>query len=380
MNESLSVASLDIEDEFRGLGDDLLSQELPEQQEVVAVVLKKRESNIKKTSRQKALRVMLKRAGISRVPPIEQIFAGKNGPKIAISEIGFISKDNQSDPLLAELAQSCPERNRLNRDDILRSQILIVGTEIFKAGRMCTPIHVFHDIHGGGIECISGRHRLAFLAVVYGSDVKVPVYIENLSLKAARESVAVANDSRPIKALERASYAILRAAGGDGEQNQDRLYEKLASHKPNIGKYCVYSVIERGHPAKLTFKLSEKSSRPDGGITTVSNIEEFWGEALLRRKGMSRKEFDVGLLDSVRFLNAFVTAIKKMPEFEPDQHLTANVMTAVGRYYHTFHNVTGRHAIEIVGDLTKGVVSMGQTSKKSLFELYNEIAGHMAVT
>jgi hypothetical protein len=329
MNDKSCVPIGD-EDEFRGFGDDLLHKE-SERDDAIKVVEKGQ--RVKKTLRQKALRVMLKRAGIKKIPTLEQIFDGKTGPKIKISEIGFISNDKQSDPLLAELSLEFKERNRLNRDEILKSRILAVGSEIFKIGRMLTPIHVFHDVGGGGIECISGRHRLAAIAIVYGSDVKVPVYIENLTLTAAREAVAVANDSRPIKALERASYAILRAAGGDTMPTRDRIFEKMSSHKPDIGKYCVHAVIDKGHPAKLNFKLSELSSRRDGGITTVSNIEEFWCEALLRQKGMTRKEFEVGLLQSVKFLNAFVEAIQKVPGFDSDQHLTANMMSDIGRYY-----------------------------------------------
>jgi len=330
MNDKSCVPIGD-EDEFRGFGDDLLHKEESEQDDAIKVADKCQ--RVKKTLKQKALRVMLKRAGIKKIPTLEQIFDGKTGPKIKISEIGFISNDKQSDPLLAELSLEFKERNRLNRDEILKSRILAVGSEIFKIGRMLTPIHVFHDVGGGGIECISGRHRLAAIAIVYGSDVKVPVYIENLTLTAAREAVAVANDSRPIKALERASYAILRAAGGDTMPTRDRIFEKMSSHKPDIGKYCVHAVIDKGHPAKLNFKLSELSSRRDGGITTVSNIEEFWCEALLRQKGMTRKEFEVGLLQSVKFLNAFVEAIQKVPGFDSDQHLTANMMSDIGRYY-----------------------------------------------
>lgn len=379
MNELSSSGVSVPEDEFRGLGDDLLRDapqgDFSDKAATPAIAIAAKTSRAKKTVRQKAIRVMLKRSGLGHVPPLEQILLGKTGPQMPISEIGFISRDKQTDPVLALLASECPERNRLNRDDILRSRILAVGAEIFKAERMWTPIHVFHDPNTGGTECISGRHRLAFLALVYGPNIRVPVYIENLTLQAAREATAVANDSRPVKALERASYAILRAASGNTDADRDMLYERMAAHKPDIGKYCVYNVVERGYPERLAFKVSERSSRPDGGITTVSNVEEFWGEALPRRKGMSRKEFDTGLAESVRFLNAFVSAIKTLQGFDPDQHLTANVMSAVGRYYQTFHTITKRNAIEIVGPLAEGVVRLGQTARRPLAELCNAVAG-----
>lgn len=366
------------EDEFRGLGDDLLGQEAPPQ--AAGSPVQPKGPRVKKTLRQKALRVMLKRSGLSKPPLIERVLEGKTGPRIPISEIGFIASDKQDDPLMAELAQECPIRNRLNRDDVLKSRVLAVGTEIFKAQKMWTPIHVHRDLMDNRYECVSGRHRLAFLALVYGSNLEVPVYLEHLTLKAAREAVAVANDSRPVKALERASYAILRAVGGDSAADQDRLYIALAKYKPGVGKYCVYSVLERGYPAKLNFKLSERSSRPDGGITTVSNVEGFWGEALPWTREMSRKDFDEGLKDSVKFLNAFVSAIRKVGGFDPDQHLTANVLAAVGRYYQTYQNITSRNAIAIHEALAKAVVEIGQTGKKQQSEIYNAVAGCVAQT
>lgn len=371
MNDDRAGLPVGEEDEFRGLGDDLLGQEAPKDSKQG---VPEKTPRVKKTWRQKALRVMLKRSGLSKPPLIERILEGKTGPRIPISDIGFLSYDDQKDPLMAELAKECPVRNRLNRDDVLKSRVLVVGTEIFKAGHMWMPIHVHKDLYTGQYECISGRYRLAFLAIVYGSNLEVPVYLENLTLKTAREAVAVANDSRPIKALERASYAILRAVGGDSEADQDKLYAKLANLKPNISKYCVFSVIERGYPAKLNFKMSERSSRPDGGITTVSNIEVFWGEALLWSKEMSRKDFDDGLKTSVKFLNAFVAAIRGIPGFDPDQHLTANVMASIGRYYHLYLNITHRNPISIVDELAKGVVKIGQTAKKPQSEIYNEIS------
>lgn len=359
------------EDEFRGLGSDLLQEAQPK-----VAPIQPKPPRVKKTLKQKALRVMLKRSGLSKPPRLEHILEGKTGDPILISEIGFFANDKQKDPLLAELAQECPIRNRLNRDEITKSRVLAVGTEIFKAGHMWTPIHVCST--GDRFECVSGRHRLAFLALVYGSNIEIPVYFETLTLKAAREAVAVANDGRPIKALERASYAILRAVGGDSKADQDKLYEALATLKPNIVKYCVYSVIERGYPAKLDFKLAERSSRPNGELTTVSNVEVFWGEALSWSKEMTRQEFDAGLADSVVFLNKFVSIVQKLPGFDPDQHLTANVLAALGRYYLTYHNITARNAIQIVKELAGGIVDMGKTVKKHQAEIYTRIAGSLA--
>lgn len=218
---------------------------------------------------------------------------------------------------------------------------------------------------------------MAFLAIVYGSELEVPVYLEHMTLKAAREAVAVANESRPIKALERASYAILRVVGGDSAADQEKLYTALARYKTSVSKYCVYSVIEREYPVKISFKLSERSSLPDGGVTTVSNVEIFWGEALDWKRDMPQKVFDEELGESVKFLNLFIWTISRISLFDPSQHLSANVMVAIGRYYNTYHKITSRNAILIQDALAKAVVDIDQIGHKNQSEIYNEIAGSM---
>jgi hypothetical protein len=168
------------EDEFNGLGSGLLKDSKKKEDKV------KNGPRVKKTLKQKALRVMLKRSGLKKPPLIESILEGKVGLRIPISEIGFISSDKQKDKFLLELAQECQVRNRLNRDDISKNRMLAVGSDIFRAKHMWTPIYVSKDIHDGRYECISGRHRLAFLATVYGSNIEIPVHVEYMTLKSAR--------------------------------------------------------------------------------------------------------------------------------------------------------------------------------------------------
>jgi hypothetical protein len=378
MDKTETGGALAGDDEFSGLGDDLFIHERRSADEILGPEEKpNKEPRMKKTLRQKALRVMLKRSGLKSIPPIEQILQNKEGPRFPICEIGFLSQNKQKDPLMMELAKECPVRSRISQADVLRSRVLVVGSQILKDGRMMTPIHVYQDLdQDERLECISGRHRLAFLALVYGSDLMVPVYMEKMKEEAAREAIAVANDSRPVKALERASVAILRAVGGRTEVSQDQLYEKMSTLKPNIGKYCVFSVIGRGYPAKLNFKTSERSSRPDGGITTVSNVEGFWKEAISWTRGMARKDFDGELQETVSFLNDFVAAICKIPGFDPAAHLSAQVMTAVGRYYQTYRKITQKNAIVICRELARNVVSV-DTNQKRTDVIYKEIASLM---
>jgi len=360
--------------EFQDLDLEIVEEAKQEIQDEILEVSVKKGPRINKTLRQKALRVMLKRSELKVPPSLNELLSGKTGPKIKLSKIGFISLDDPKDPLLLELAMDCPVRNRLNRDEIRKNRLLEIGAEIFRARKMFTPIFVCKNIDDDRIECISGRHRLAFLALVYGADIEVPVYMEMSGLKTAREATAVANDARPIKAMERASFAIWNVVGGDPNMDQDVLYTKLASLKSNISKYCVYSVIERGYPAKIEFALSELSSRPNGEIMTVSNVECFWNEALVRNHEMAREEFDKELEESVNFLNLFVREVVGVKGFDASQHLSANIMLAVGRYYNSYQNITGRNAIEIYKDIAQNVVNIGETMKLPLSELFRKVS------
>lgn len=354
------------EDEFCGLGDDLLSCVKKDSIDLPPKI--KKSPRIKKTVRQKAIRVMFKRANITTPPSTKKLFEGKTGHSLKISEIGFLSNDKQSDKCLQELSDKCPIRNRLNRDEISKARVLDVGSQILKSGRMWSPIHLYQDVMGDGrFECISGRHRLAFLALVYGPETIIPVYIETLTLKAAREAVAVANDARPIKALERAFYAIQRTVGGDLGVSQDELYNQMSDLKQNINKYCVYSVVERGYPAKINFKMAEKSSKLNGEVVTVGNIEVFWNEALRWEKYMPRLEFDLLLKDSIKFLNRFIKVVQQLPGFNKNDYLTISVMAALGRYYSTYKNITNDNAIKICDQLAHAVISIDFPNKNQTY-------------
>jgi len=357
------------EDEFRGLGSEIF---IPHEKKVY--LLEDKNTPIlsgKKTEIQKAIRVMIKRSGLSRCPnSLFDCF----GTVVPLAEIGFISEDDPKETLVSELAKMFTVRNRLNREEVSKKRILSVGTEILKAGHMWTPIHVCKISEDGRYECVSGRHRLAFLAILYGVDLKVPVHLDVLSLQDARRAVAVANDGRPARAMERASYAILKAVVGNSKEKQNMLFDSLSDCKNGILKYCVYNVLEKGYPNKLDFKTSEQSSRPDGSLITVSNVERFWDEGLIWHKEMTQKEFDKRLFDSVNFLNCFVRDIKEKEGFDPEQHLTANVMSALGRYYQTYLNVTGKNAVLNVKQLSDCIVSIGKTKGMAMMDLYIAIS------
>jgi hypothetical protein len=329
------------------------------------------------TRRERAIGVMLRRAGKDSIPSIEDLMRGKDGKPVAIKDIAlFIDANNgASSELMAELATECPLKNRVNLSaEVMESRVLYVGAQILRAGRMYIPIQVVKIREDGALECVSGRHRLAFLALVYGADTKIPVHIENMSLSESRDAVVVANEARPTKALERAEHTVLQAVGGNVDTEQDELYQKTVKTRSTARKYCVYNMMKRRYPAKLAFKVSQTSSRRDGGLTTLTNIENFWGAALDWNQELGRKEFDAMLKDSVKFLNELAEEFANNRDFDEDSHMASMTMIAIGKYYRAYSEIMGRNAIEVVRAVAKQVVKMGDIGRQKSEKTYKELS------
>jgi len=369
------------DNEFKGLGDGLFDEENEEDNEFkeqgddkdtfpqqtpqaqASAVNKKTWKTL--TPRQRAIKVILRRAGKDQVPDIKKLLMGKQGVEVAIGDIALFINDKHDDEVLSELAKECPNRNRINLSaEVQKKRVLSVGAQVISAGRMYQPIHVARIKEDGKLECTSGRHRLAFLALMYGANTKIPVYIEEMTLNEARDAVVVANQTRPTKALERAEHAVLQAVKGNAEAAQDDLYYKTVTCKQNVSKYCVFSVVSRGYPMRLSFPVSTDSSRQNGCLTTLANVENYWRAAIEWTDGMKREDFDKSLKESVRFLNALVAAMHKQKGFDPKQHLASMTLVAIGKYYRTYSDITGNNAIEVVEDIAKNIVKMGDIGRQ----------------
>ena len=325
--------------------------------------------------RHRIIRKVLKKAGIEELLPIGDLFRNKTGTWVKINEISLFTSA-QDDELMSELAQECcPELNRVCCSEIIVRRMVEIGVQILSSRGMCTPIHIIQV--EDKLECVSGRHRLAFLALVYGAGCKVPVYLESGTLEEARKAVAVANESRPVKALEKAQHAALSVTGGDVCVNQDELYQKIAKNKNNIKKYCVYSVIKRSYPTPLDFNVSMTPTLGNGDLTTVSHMGSYWGAALDWRKGQLREDFDRTLELSTCFLNILSHMLRNYPEFTPKKHMSVSVLTAVGKYYNKYMDADGIDmvaGIDVWGDeYLEGIVGAIMVSREMGIEDTEEI-------
>ena len=352
--------------------------ETPETPSSTGTTSVRREASKPLSDIDKAFRVMLRRAGIESAPPIGTLMRGKGGEMMAIKDIGIFIKEPE-DSALRGVSKGCPIPNTVNLSaHLVKNQVLKVGSQILSAGKMYQPIHVARITEDESVQCTSGRHRLAFLALIYGPDVEIPVYVEEMSLNEARDAVVVANQARSAKAMERADHTILQAVGGNLDAEQGEIYKNTAITKARAKKYCVFSVLNRGYPAKLDFKVSLTSSRKDGGMTTLTNVENFWGAALHWDKDVQQKEFDAALKSSVEFVNAVVSAMRTSSSFNAPHHLSSMALAAIGKWYKEYASVTGEDGLSRAEELASNIVEMGEIGRERSDAIYRALAKAMS--
>jgi hypothetical protein len=331
------------------------------------------------SKKEKSIRKMLRRAGLDEeggVPELEQLMQGKQGKRLRIRDIA-IFLDEVEDEVLNEFSKKCPIRNRVNLSaEVELAQVESVGAKILGAGRMYQPIQVGVISEDGVLECTSGRHRLIFLAMLYGAERTIPVYVEDMTLSQARDAVVVANEGRKTKALEQAEHTVVQAIGGNLEAEQDEVYAKTVKNKSSVKKYCVYSVFHRGRPLEFGFPVSSTSSRKDGSLTTLKALEAYWGSALDWNKNMKREEFDEKLKGSIEFLNALAVEFQKDGAFEDDQHMATMTLNAIGKYYRERQSMVG-DAMSLVPKIASSIVAMGEIGRQKHDETYEALASVM---
>ena len=325
------------------------------------------------TPAQKMVSYMLNKAGkLEEALPLSDIMKGHLGDAVPIEDVAIFSEEPEDDGL-KDVYAACPLQNHVNLSSrIEATQVRRIGFEVLRDGRMFTPIQVARV--GNALECTSGRHRLVFLAMVYGAKTVVPMIVADMSLNEARKAVIAANETRSIKAMEKAEYAVLTAVGGDVKANQDDMYGRAAVNKGGAKKYAIYSIVERGYPRELEFDIS---ARGDGAITTISNVEAFLGYSIDWHKGMTATDFDRKLESSINFLNTYVEKLQAEDAFDPKQQLANKPLKAVGKYVREYEAVTGGDALTIVDKIVECMIALGDVASHPPLETHATLAEAM---
>jgi hypothetical protein len=307
----------------------------------------------------------------AEIPTLDHLVRGETSlERVKLADLAiFISEPE--DEALAKIAADLPLRNRVNLSacvDLKRVQV--VGGQVLSQGRLFQPLQAARIEGEGTLELTSGRHRAVFLALMYGTDIEVPVYIEDMTLSEARDAVVVANMARKAKAMEQAEHAALQSVGGDISAELEDFYLGMAKNKKDMKNYCVFGVVNRGQPAKLDFSVSNNSSRKDGSLATINGMKSFWGGSLEWHRGMSFEDFNKGLCDATDFLNRLVAEFKKSEDFNPEQQMANMTLQAIGRYYRVLADAGADINDRVVADLARIVLGLGGIGRQNANDTY----------
>lgn len=312
------------------------------------------------------------------VPEIGALFAGMANAvqtKVKICDIAVFIEGDAQDPFLKGLQdkwnETCVNKNAVNICN-LNAQVSLknvesVGIEILQDGHLFTPIQIVKltDHPKSSLQAISGRHRLAFLAIQYGLQTEVPVIISEYDLNTARCAVIQANKNRRSGVLEEDGFHVLRATGGNLDIEREELYHKSVKRKTDVPAFAVVTVLNpvtdrAPYGMKLHFKVQEDGNRASG-LTTRRSLRNFWKKALTWEPPMTRKDFDEQLKGSVSFLNSFVESIEGIKGFVAAQHLSTRAMVAVASMFRLAVD-TQKDPVDYAKKIAKALVDQGDST------------------
>jgi hypothetical protein len=328
---------------------------------------------------EKFTRSMLRKAKRDEMPALKDILP-THGKKMKIRDIAiFIGKPRAE--LLQGIAAEIQDLNTLNLSArVSLRQVKKVGAEILTAGRMYMPIQVAQVEETGTSQCWSGRHRLVFLALLYGVDIEVPVLIDKFTQDEGRDAVAYANTHRRIETLEKAEHTVLKHTGGRVDISREDMYAQVVTRKTQVPHFCAYLMMDKktGRGAKFDFEVAPKSSRKDCGLTTIRNIMGFWKKALPWHKEMTFAEFNEWFTVSVEFLNALVAEMRGLSGFMSDQHLAAMPLVAIGTYFNNLETVERNSSMKMAPSIAKTIVGMGEIGRQKSDVTHDNLSSALA--
>jgi len=302
-----------------------------------------KERKPKATKREKLIKNVLKNAKVQSIPTVDELFSKRSGDKMKIKKIAVFLSNKPGDEILDELAEQLSIPNTVNLStEVDLKQVKKVGIQILEAGKVWMSIEVAKLKDGSkNHECWSGRHRLAFLALLYGPDAEIPVEICSMTTQEARDAVVYANSSRKVLGLEQAEHCAMKATEGAPMEDieRDELYAKMARAKKGAVDFGLITLMDlKVKGLKLKFDISKSASRAEGNcLTTVKNIRGFINTAMEEwTKTTTRKEYDETLSEAVAYLNAIVEALKTLEGFDPTQQLAAKPLSALGKLFNKF--------------------------------------------
>lgn len=328
-----------------------------------------------KTACQEFIELALKKSGRTSIPSLESLFEGKvNLQKGKLTDIAVFSSNCPSDKALQEIRSQWKATNTLHQNaDVNGKRVFDVAVQILEAGKMYMCVEVA-KLPTGDWEAFSGRHRLAALAILYGTDIIVPFVFSEYNLSNAKDAVIVANQTRKIGALEKSEHRVFGHIHEEADKmEREEIYRKAVKKKGDVSEYCVYSVFSaEEYGMKLHFNVSTDSTRNDNALTTITGIKGFWKKSILWDDSMTRKDFDSSLRETVSFLNSLVETMQENKAFDSKQHLSSMVLVAIGGIYRHFKDA-GKNPADSVKKLSKAIIDAGEIARQKSDKTYRDI-------
>jgi len=326
------------------------------------------------TERERFVRLLLKRAGLSELPKLESMFdkdAGNATKKVKDIAI-FIQK---GEGMLEDVSKECPHKNVVNlSSEVLFRQVKSVAMDVFHSKRFYHVIEVSNvtDAPEGvhPLQCVSGRHRLALIALLWGSDAEVPVRLTSRSMCECRDSVVFANKSRATSSVEKADLVMVQAVNGDTAAKPDEVYEKVVRTKTSAVDFAFHRAIHNHiYGFKFEFDVSMRSTIDDC-MTMANSIKGFLKSVVTWEPSMTRIQLDTAVKDALKWLNALAKEFNQTKGFVKEQQMAQHPLIAYGDIYRS-NLVAGKDPMEIIPALVKKAVSLGDIGREKTVKLVN---------
>lgn len=343
---------------------------------------KEKPVKVKKTpeqSEQEKFRKKLIKKG-ETLPELSSMFLNAgHATKVKVKDIAiFISMNKRKDAVIDGIKNTCPFLNVVNYDtEVSSNRVLKVMREVLNAGKFFFDIEIAELKEDGvaSYQCVSGRHRLAGIALLWGPDAEVPVVIKKgLTLKEARLMTVYANNTRGIGKIEKTMINISERLGGDvAAISTDDGYAKAVNSKTSAKDYILWMLSEGKVNVGASVQLKGDHTVKDS-VYTVSSVEAFFGSAICYTKGDTKREFEKQVRDAAAWLKKLYEALCKESGFVLREHCSKR---ALGFYGHLYNSLmTAGDKADDFGLIASRVVrinGMGSLSKEEILKAYQKI-------
>ncbi len=246
---------------------------------------------VRLSSREKLLKRLVKNLGVE-IPETSQMFRNMDSEMsfvplsrlaLFINSTGFPADGSETVRALHELTSEFGADNILNlAAEVNPARVREVAESLIQDGELFEPITVAKlldapenqsDLDLSVYQIVSGRHRVASLAMIYGPEVEIPVRIQERDFRTAARHCLKANDTRDLGKNEKVWHDGLMAELLT--ESPEAAYLKQIKSSRNkamaITKFAAYHAVTRRDDLfkPSTMRVTE---RPQAGSYSVSVV------------------------------------------------------------------------------------------------------------